>query len=144
MDLGTSGVKALLIDDAQVAIAEGHCALTVERPQPVWSEQDPTPWTTACEAAIDQVRAAAPAQFAHLRGIAVSGQMHGATLLDADGKPLRPAILWNDGRSHAECGELEARANFRGIGGNIVMAGSTKRCGCRLKHAPLCGGRLKS
>lgn len=125
LDLGTSGVKALLIDDAQTAIAEGHGALTVERPHPMWSEQDPLSWITACEAAIDQVRAAAPAEFARLRGIAVSGQMHGATLLDADDQPLRPAILWNDGRSHAECGELESRADFRGIGGNIVMAGFT-------------------
>lgn len=125
LDLGTSGVKALLIDDAQTTLAEGHGALTVERPHPMWSEQDPTSWITACEAAIEQVRAAAPTEFAALRGIAVSGQMHGATLLDADDKPLRPAILWNDGRSHAECAELEARADFRGIGGNIVMAGFT-------------------
>ncbi len=125
LDLGTSGVKALLIDDAQRAIAEGHGPLSVERPHPMWSEQDPNTWITACEAAIDQVRASAPAEFAALRGIAVSGQMHGATLLDADDVPLRPAILWNDGRSHAECIELENAADFRGIGGNIVMAGFT-------------------
>lgn len=71
------------------------------------------------------MRAAAPTELAALRGIAVSGQMHGATLLDANDKSLRPAILRNDGRSHAECTELEARADFRGIGGNNVMAGFT-------------------
>jgi len=125
LDLGTSGVKALLIGEGQTALAEGHAPLQVQRPHPMWSEQDPHSWITACESAIAQVRAAAPAEFAALRGIAVSGQMHGATLLDASDQPLRPAILWNDGRSHAECAELEARADFRGIGGNIVMAGFT-------------------
>jgi len=125
LDLGTSGVKALLIDGNQTVLAEGHAPLTVMRPHPMWSEQDPQSWITACEAAIAQIRDAAPAVFAGLRGIAVSGQMHGATLLDANNKPLRPAILWNDGRSHAECAELETLADFRGIGGNIVMAGFT-------------------
>jgi xylulokinase len=125
LDLGTSGVKALLIDEGQRALAEGHAPLEVQRPHPMWSEQDPQSWITACEAAIAQVRAAAPAEFAALRGIAVSGQMHGATLLDVNDRPLRPAILWNDGRAHAECAELEARADFRGLGGNIVMAGFT-------------------
>lgn len=125
LDLGTSGVKALLTDDAQEPIAEGHASLSVQRPRPMWSEQDPGAWITACEAAIDQVRAKAPAELAALRGIGVSGQMHGATLLDENDAPLRPAILWNDGRAHAECAELEDRADFRGIGGNIVMAGFT-------------------
>jgi xylulokinase len=91
----------------------------------MWSEQDPRAWITACEAAIDQVRTKAPAEFAALRGIGVSGQMHGATLLDENDAALRPAILWNDGRAHAECAELEDRADFRGISGNIVMAGFT-------------------
>ena len=125
LDLGTSGVKALLIDEAQNSLAEGHGGLKVERPHPMWSEQDPASWITACDAAIEQVRAAAPHDFAALRGIAVSGQMHGATLLDAEGTSLRPAILSNDGRSPAECAELAACADFRGIGGNIVMAGFT-------------------
>ncbi len=125
LDLGTSGVKATLIDSAQQAIAEGHGTLTVERPHPMWSEQDPQSWVSACEAAIAQVKAQAPTAFAALRAIGVSGQMHGATLLDENDAPLRPAILWNDGRAHAECAELEDMADFRGIGGNIVMAGFT-------------------
>jgi xylulokinase len=125
LDLGTSGVKALLIDEAQNPVAEGHAPLTVQRPHPNWSEQDPDTWISACDDAIAAVRATAPRAFATLKGIAVSGQMHGATLLDKADKPLRPAILWNDGRSGAECEALEARADFRGIGGNIVMAGFT-------------------
>lgn len=125
LDLGTSGVKALLIDDTQSTLAEGHSGLAVDRLRPLWSEQDPRAWIDACKAAIEQVRAQAPAELTALRGIGVSGQMHGATLLDENDVPLRPAILWNDGRSHAECAELEDRADFRGIGGNIVMAGFT-------------------
>jgi len=125
LDLGTSGVKALLIDATQRPLAEGHAPLEVQRPHPMWSEQDPHSWITACETAIAEARAAAPDAFAALRGIAVSGQMHGATLLDVNDQPLRPAILWNDGRAHAECAELEERADFRGLGGNIVMAGFT-------------------
>ncbi|MEP2533264.1 xylulokinase [Shimia sp.] len=125
LDLGTSGVKALLVDASQTEIAVGHGPLTVQRPHPLWSEQDPLSWISACESAIGQVREQAPKEFAALRGIAVSGQMHGATLLDGDDRPLRSAILWNDGRAQAECAELEARADFRGIGGNIVMAGFT-------------------
>lgn len=125
LDLGTSGVKALLVDEAQTVIAEGHASLTVEMPHPNWSEQDPQSWLEACEKAILEVRQLAPKAFTALKGIGVSGQMHGATLLDENDQPLRPAILWNDGRSGLECTELEARADFRGIGGNIVMAGFT-------------------
>lgn len=125
LDLGTSGVKAILIDDTQSTLAESSASLTVERPQPLWSEQDPLSWINACEKVIADIRTRMPKEFTALRGIGVSGQMHGATLLDGAGKPLRPAILWNDGRSHQECLELEEAADFRGIGGNIVMAGFT-------------------
>ena len=127
LDLGTSGVKALLIDEGQKALAEGHAPLEVQRPHPMWSEQDPQSWITACEAAIAQVRAAAPVHFAALRGIAVSGQMHGATLLDANDRPLRPAILWNDGRAHAECAELEARAPESFVGTDLRRFGAGQR-----------------
>lgn len=125
LDLGTSGVKALLVDEAQTIVAQATSALTVQRPHSGWSEQDPDSWITACELAISAVKGQAPAAFSALKGVAVSGQMHGATLLDENDRPLRPAILWNDGRSVAECETLEARADFRGIGGNIVMAGFT-------------------
>lgn len=125
LDLGTSGVKALLIDAAQNTLAEGRAPLTVQRPKPNWSEQDPDSWITATKVAIAQVKSASPKEFAALKGIAVSGQMHGAALLDEKDQPLRPAILWNDGRSGAECTALEERADFRGIGGNVVMAGFT-------------------
>lgn len=125
LDLGTSGVKALLIDDAQRSVAAGRAGLTVSRRFDGWSEQEPEHWIAACEQAIAQIWQVAPEAWAALKGIGVSGQMHGATLLDATDRPLRPAILWNDGRSGRECAELEARADFRGIAGNAVMAGFT-------------------
>ncbi|WP_097065045.1 xylulokinase [Sphingomonas guangdongensis] len=122
IDIGTSGVKAVVLDEAGAVAGQGTAALTVQRPQPLWSEQDPEAWWQATDAA---VRAIDPAVRRSVRGVGVAGQMHGATLLGADDRPLRPAILWNDGRSFAECEELEAAADFRGVGGNIVMPGFT-------------------
>ena len=83
IDAGTSSVKALLIDDAQAVLAEASAPLEVQRPQPLWSEQDPADWWRATEIAVAQVRAAAPGAWAGLDGIGLSGQMHGAVLLDA-------------------------------------------------------------
>jgi xylulokinase len=126
IDLGTSSVKALLVDDEQRVVAEGSAPLTVERPHPLWSEQSPALWRIAAWSALAQLRAASPAAFSAVRGIGLSGQMHGATLLDVDLRVLRPAILWNDGRSHAECAELEARQpRSREITGNAAMPGFT-------------------
>lgn len=125
LDIGTSGVKAILLDDRFEQVGAAHVALSVSRPAPGWSEQDPDSWIAACETVIGELAATQGAAMAALRGIGLSGHMHGATLLDATDHPLRPCILWNDGRSAEQCAELEARADFRGIGGNIVMAGFT-------------------
>jgi len=123
IDIGTSGVKAVVISaDGNVA-GQGTAALTVSRPHDLWSEQAPEDWWAATEAA---VRAIDPAVRRSVRGIGVAGQMHGATLLDAADKPLRPAILWNDGRSYAECEEMEAAVpNLHAIAGNLAMPGFT-------------------
>jgi xylulokinase len=126
IDIGTSEVKVVLIDDAQRVIGQSHAAVPISRPQPLWSEQDPADWWRATVAALAQMRSAHPAEYAAVRGIGLSGHMHGATLLDAHDQVLRPAILWNDGRSHAQCAELEARApDSRRITGNIAMPGFT-------------------
>ncbi len=126
IDIGTSSVKALLIDDNQKVRASASHDLSVNRPHPLWSEQRPEDWWDGVVAVLDQMRAEHAGLMAALRGIGLSGQMHGATLLDADDRPLRPCILWNDGRSERECGELEQReARFRSLGGNIVMPGFT-------------------
>lgn len=125
LDLGTSGVKALLIDADQTVIGSGHGELEVSRPHPGWSEQEPAHWIRATETAIDALRAAHPSAFSAISGIGLSGQMHGATLLDKADKVLRPAILWNDTRSFKEAAELDSDPAFRTITGNIVFPGFT-------------------
>lgn len=126
IDLGTSEVKVVLVDDAGRVVGQAHGAVPISRPQPLWSEQNPQDWWSATFAALAQLRAAHPAEYAAVRGLGLSGHMHGATLLDAQDRVLRPAILWNDGRSHAQCAELEARApDSRRITGNIAMPGFT-------------------
>jgi len=125
LDLGTSGVKALLIDGDQRPVASGHGALEVSRPHPGWSEQDPADWLEACDRAIGELKASHPKELSAVRGIGLSGQMHGATLLDRDDRVLRPCILWNDVRSHAEAAALDADPRFRQITGNIVFPGFT-------------------
>lgn len=126
IDLGTSGVKAMLIDGEQNVIgsATGKEVATA-RPHAGWSEQDPADWIRATEEAIAGLRAAHPAALAAVRGIGLSGHMHGATLLDAEDKVLRPCIMWNDTRSHREAASLDADPRFRKITGNIVFPGFT-------------------
>jgi xylulokinase len=125
LDLGTSGVKALLIDGDQKVVGAGHAELEVSRPHPGWSEQEPSNWIRACEQAIAQLKSSHPWEVAAVRGIGLSGHMHGATLLDAADNVLRPCILWNDTRSHAEAAALDADSRFRAITGNIVFPGFT-------------------
>ncbi|WP_274630208.1 xylulokinase [Arvimicrobium flavum] len=124
-DLGTSGVKALLIDGDQRVVATGHGDLEVSRPHPGWSEQAPAHWLRATEDAVSALKASNSKELAAVRGIGLSGQMHGATLLDNTDAVLRPCILWNDVRSHGEAAKLDADPRFRRITGNIVFPGFT-------------------
>ncbi|MEO0703522.1 MAG: xylulokinase [Pseudomonadota bacterium] len=123
LDLGTSGLKAVVIDDAQALVAEATAPLEVSRPHGGWSEQDPADWITAAQAVFAAL--ARSCDLAAVAGIGLSGQMHGATVLDAGDTPLRPSILWNDTRAHAEAAELDADPDFRAISGNIVFPGFT-------------------
>ncbi|MBR0754946.1 xylulokinase [Bradyrhizobium jicamae] len=126
IDLGTSAVKTVLVDAAQRVVASRSQALTTGSPQPGFSEQDPAQWIQAAFATLDALKADHPRELAAVAGIGLSGQMHGATLLGADLKPLRPCILWNDGRSAAECAELERRwPGLRAATGNKAMPGFT-------------------
>ncbi|WP_043539889.1 xylulokinase [Salinarimonas rosea] len=122
LDLGTSGLKGVLVDEGQAVLAEATAPLAVSRPHEGWSEQNPTDWLAAAESVMD---ALAPHGLSDVRGIGLSGQMHGATLLDAADEVLRPSILWNDTRSHAEAAALDADPRFRAITGNIVFPGFT-------------------
>jgi xylulokinase len=126
IDLGTSEVKLLLLDTAGLIVGQAGAPLSVSRPQALWAEQPPQDWWQATEEAVASLRAEHPQAFAQVRAIGLSGQMHGAVLLDAQDRVLRPAILWNDGRSHAECAELEQSAtNLHSIAGNLAMPGFT-------------------
>jgi xylulokinase len=123
VDLGTSSAKAVVVDDAGATRAEASAPLRVSRPHPLWSEQEAADWVEAAEAAVTALPSGLRAA---VRGVGLSGQMHGATLLGRDDKPLRPAILWNDGRAHAECAEIEtAEPRLRAITGNKAMPGFT-------------------
>lgn len=123
IDIGTSGVKAVLLDATSALVAQADAPLALSRPQPLWSQQDPADWWIACNQA---VLALDPALRRQVLAIGLTGQMHGAVVLDAADRVLRPAILWNDGRSHLECTELEAREpQARAITGNIAMPGFT-------------------
>lgn len=126
LDIGTSGVKAVLVSEAGAVVATAARELVLSHPAPLWSEQDPDAWVDAAIGAVDDLAHQHPREVAQARGIGLSGQMHGATLLGADGRPLRPAILWNDGRSQAECIELERRCpSLHAIAGNLAMPGFT-------------------
>jgi xylulokinase len=122
LDLGTSGLKGILMDEDQVVIAEATAPLSVTRPHPGWSEQAPSDWITAAETVLDQLSLHG---LGGVRGIGLSGQMHGATLLDKSDQVLRPCILWNDTRSHEEAAELDGDPMFRRLTGNIVFPGFT-------------------
>lgn len=126
IDLGTSGVKLVLLEDSHRVVALADAALEVSRPHPLWSEQDPRDWWDALGQAMEQLRGLAPHALAAVRAIGLSGQMHGAVLLDARQRVLRPAMLWNDGRALAECAELERiQPRSREITGNLAMPGFT-------------------
>jgi xylulokinase len=135
LDLGTSGLKAVLIDDAQAIVAEATAPLTVARPQSGWSEQAPADWLDAADAVMQALGAQMP--LTAVRGIGLSGQMHGATLLDSNDDVLRPCILWNDTRAAAEAAAMDADPQFRALTGNIVFPGFTApKLAWVAKHEP--------
>lgn len=124
IDLGTSGVKAILLSEEGQVVASHSEALTLSRPHPLWSEQNPADWWSATEKAVlalSQLHA-----LKKVKAVGITGQMHGATVLDAQQNVLRPAILWNDGRSFSQCQQLEAAVpDSREITGNLMMPGFT-------------------
>jgi len=109
LDIGTSGVKAVVVDEKDRTLAEATAPLEVSRPRPLWAEQDPEDWWRAVSITLDALAAQAPTAMAAVKAIGLSGQMLGVTLLDKADKAIRPALLWNDGRASAECADLEQR-----------------------------------
>ena len=126
IDLGTSELKLLLLDEQHRIVATTGVPLTVQRPQPLWSEQQPADWWAALDLGLARLKAEHGAALAQVRGIGLSGQMHGAVTLDGDGQVLRPAILWNDGRSGPQCAQMMAACPaLPAITGNLAMPGFT-------------------
>ena len=126
IDLGTSELKLVLLTDRHQVVATAGSALSISQPRPLWSEQQPEHWWQALEAAMQQLAASHPRLLGDVRAIGLSGQMHGAVLLDARQQVLRPAILWNDGRSAAQCQALSIEhPELTRITGNLAMPGFT-------------------
>lgn len=126
IDLGTSGFKLVLLDHKHHVHASADAPLSCQHPHPLWSEQHPHDWWQALELAVADLRARAPQAWRQVRAVGLSGQMHGAVLLNAQADVLRPAILWNDGRAAQACQTLEARVpDSRQITGNLAMPGFT-------------------
>ena len=126
IDLGTSALKAVLLAEDGHIVAQQSAPLEVSRPHPQWSEQSPADWWRALSIALTELARAHASAMRAVRAIGLSGQMHGAVLLDAAGDVLRPAILWNDGRSEPQCAELAERVpRLAQIAGNLAMPGFT-------------------
>ncbi|MCZ2720149.1 xylulokinase [Marinomonas sp. 15G1-11] len=124
IDLGTSGVKVILLTEDGHVKASQSSPLSVSRPQALWSEQDPESWWQATDDAM--IALSKEHSLENVKAIGLSGQMHGATLLGQDNQVLRPAILWNDGRSFEECHLLQKFCpEVQSITGNLVMPGFT-------------------
>jgi len=125
LDLGTSGLRALMVDQSGAIIASADSAYDTSHPHHGWSEQDPHLWIDACGEAFDSLRETHPKELAQLKGIGISGHMHGATLLDTMQEVLRPCILWNDTRCHEEAAQMDGTDKVRDLSGNIVFPGFT-------------------
>jgi xylulokinase len=126
IDVGTSEVKALLLADDHTVIGTAGSTLEVSRPHPGHSEQNPADWWSGTLAVLAKLQSAHPKEYSAVQAIGLSGQMHGAVLLDANNTVLRPAILWNDTRSALECQEMMAELPAAAqLAGSLIMPGFT-------------------
>ena len=128
IDVSTTGAKALLIDEAGDVVSDATQPLPLSTPKPLWSEQDPHDWWDGIVTSIREALDEADATGDDVKAIGLTGQMHGLTLLDAGGEVLRPAILWNDQRTGAQCDTIRERIGkerFIQITGNDALTGFT-------------------
>ncbi len=127
LDIGTSGTKALLVDESGTKIASDTQEYPLSTPRPLWAEQDPADWWAACVASTRRAAAGGHRRQRRQRCRPV-GQMHGSVFLDKDNTVLRPALLWCDQRTQAECDwitEQAGRENLVGLISNPVLTGFT-------------------
>jgi xylulokinase len=113
IDIGTSGTKTIAIDERGTILASASAEYPCDHPRPGWSEQDPEFWWKATVSTVGRVLAQGSVRAADIKAIGLSGQMHGSVFLDGEGRVIRPALLWNDQRTAAECAEIEERAGGR-------------------------------
>ncbi|MFD0917343.1 xylulokinase [Pseudahrensia aquimaris] len=126
IDIGTSAVKALVVDKDQTVLATSDAPLKVSQPQAGWSEQSPEDWWATTQICCSKLAQLLGARWGDIQAIGLSGQMHGAVLLNAHHKVLRPAILWNDGRSAPQCDEMNAAlGDIETTAGITAMPGFT-------------------
>lgn len=125
LDLGTSGLRAVLMDASGQVVADAQSPFEAAYPHSGWSEQDPDLWVVACHDCFAQLSQDHGAKMQMVQGISLSGHMHGAVLLDKSDKPVRPCLLWNDTRAAEEASRLDADPLFRAVSGNIVFPGFT-------------------
>lgn len=129
IDIGTSGTKTLAIDETGKILASASAEYPCLYPQPGWSEQDPDQWWAATIATIRDVLAKAHLKPVDVKGVGLSGQMHGSVFVDDRGLVIRPALLWNDQRTQKQCREIEERAGGREalirMVGNPALTGFT-------------------
>lgn len=128
IDVSTTSAKALLIGEQGEVISSGSTELSLSTPYPLWSEQNPQDWWHGTAQSIRQALAQAGVTGEAVRAVGLTGQMHGLVLLDESGQVLRPAILWNDQRTGAQCAEITRRVGaerFLKITGNRALTGFT-------------------
>ena len=113
IDIGTSGTRAIIIDQKGKLRGSATASHMCQSPQPLWSEQSPAEWWSAVKQSVPAAVKASGVKPSEIAGIGLSGQMHGLVLLDKKNEVLRPAILWNDQRTAAECEEITQRAGGR-------------------------------
>ena len=124
IDLGTSSAKSVLMNDEQSIVASHSAPVDISRPHDGWSEQDPAHWISAIESTLAALASSHADALSSVRGIGLSGHMHGATLVDKRGEVIRPCILWNDTRSHEQARRLDTDRS-RELAGNILFPGFT-------------------
>jgi xylulokinase len=145
IDLGTSSVKVVLLNEEQVIVGQHSQSLTVSQPKPLWSEQDPLEWWSATCRAVQALKQSHQKEWETVKAIGLSGQQHGATLIDATQEVVRPAMLWNDGRAMAQCQSLAERvSDYADIIGSVLMPGFTApKVEWVREHEPLHFNRIK-